>query len=76
VGVHFTMPLAGRARLRVVDAAGRTVAVLHDGRAEAGTTRISWDGRKADGQWLPAGLYFLHLETHGGAMTQRLVLTR
>jgi len=76
VGVQFTLPRPGPARLQIVDLAGRAVVTLHDGPAAAGATGISWDGRAADGRRVPPGLYFLHLEALTGAVSQRLVLMR
>ena len=76
VGIQFTMPRSGPARLQVVDLAGRAVATPHDGPAVVGTTRVEWDGRAVHGWRVPPGLYFLHLQSPDGTATQRLVLTR
>ena len=76
VGILFTMPRPGPARLQVIDLAGRVVVNLHDGPAVAGATRVPWDGRAVNGRMVPPGLYFLHLQSSGGTITQRLVLTR
>jgi uncharacterized membrane protein len=76
IGVEFTMPRPGPARLQIVDLAGRAVATLHDGPAAAGATRMLWDGRAADGRLVPPGLYFLHLQAPTGVVSQRLMVTR
>ena len=76
VGVQFTMPRPGPARLQVIDLAGRAVATLHDGPAAAGATRIPWDGRAVDGRLLSPGLYFLHLQAPTGTVSKRLIFVR
>jgi hypothetical protein len=55
--------IASATRLRILSAAGRTVA----GRElNAGTTEIVWDGRDASGRTVPSGVYLLHWEEAGG----------
>jgi hypothetical protein len=48
-------------QLRIWDVAGRQVVTLLDGRLEAGTHRVRWDGRDAQGRPVPAGAYFFRL---------------
>lgn len=76
VGVQFTMPRAGPARLLVADLTGRAVATLYDAPAGPGATRARWDGRSSDGNLLPPGVYFLRLQTSAGVVSGRLVLVR
>jgi len=61
--IVFSLPTAGRARIEVLDVAGRLVRVLHDGTLAAGSRRISWDGRASSGARVPAGLYFVRLSS-------------
>jgi immune inhibitor A len=55
---------ADRSRLsvRVYDSLGRAVRDLHDGPAEAGTLRLAWNSRRADGSRLPSGVYTVRVE--------------
>lgn len=67
--VRLTLDAASRVRVTVVDAAGRTVAVLHDGLAGAA------------GAWsVPAGLapgvYVARAETAGGVRSVRFSIAR
>src|SRR5262249_17080611 len=48
--IRFSVPRRERARVRVLDVAGRVKAVLLDGWAEAGERTLTWDGRGADGR--------------------------
>jgi hypothetical protein len=74
--VAFALPLAGRARLAVFDAAGRRVRTLLDGPLPAGPQRARWDGRDDAGTPAPAGLYFIRLEHGGVVRSARLALLR
>jgi hypothetical protein len=67
----FTLPAAGPVSLRVIDLAGREVAVLAEGVQAAGRHEVVL--RAAD--W-PAGLYVVVLQTAGGVARQKVLLLR
>lgn len=56
----FTLQSAGRARVSVIDLAGRVVATLVDGPLDAGEHELRWTAPA------PAGVYFVRLDTPGG----------
>ncbi len=68
--VSFRLAAPGPATVAVVDALGRTVALLHDGPLGAGTHRFVWGGDA------PPGLYVLRVATADGTQTQPLVRLR
>jgi probable HAF family extracellular repeat protein len=70
----FTLPLAGNVSLRIFDLAGRAVRTLAQGRFEAGSTGLEWDGRDEQGQRLGAGLYWARFESAGLSATARIAL--
>jgi hypothetical protein len=72
----YSLPQAGRLRLKVYSVTGREVAVLVDGMQNAGEYRVRWDGRDREGQLLPAGVYFAQLELGDRIESQKLVLAR
>jgi hypothetical protein len=74
--IRFTLPAAGRVRLSVYDAAGRLVAVLKDGPALAGTTRVSWDGRGRGGAPAATGVYFYRLVAGDQVRTRKMILLK
>ncbi len=51
------------ALLTVVDAAGRLVGVVYDGRLERGPSTVKWVAGLEDGERPPNGVYFFRLET-------------
>jgi len=65
-----------RSEVRILDAQGRTVRLLHDGPLARGSTTLTWDGHGDAGQELGAGLYFLRLSSPLGNYTTRFVRIR
>ncbi len=70
------LPQAGSVQLSVFDLAGRRVVDLVDGALAAGPHSYFWDGRDAQRQPQPAGVYFFRLAYRGHEQTQRVVLLR
>jgi glucose/arabinose dehydrogenase len=60
----------------VYGADGRLVRRLHEGPADEGAHPVSWNGRDAEGQALPAGVYFVRAVAGGAVSTQRVTLLR
>ena len=70
--IGFELPRAGRARLRILDIGGRTVATLVDGYRADGRQAAIWQGRTGAGGTAPAGIYFARLESDGESRNVRL----
>src|SRR5205085_2974653 len=73
--IDFEMPRAGAVRILVADVAGRIICPLLEGSRPAGRTTLSWDGRDASGSRIPAGVYFVRMETSERVM-RRFVRVR
>ena len=65
--VRFALPEAGPARVEVLDALGRRVALLADGERAAESHAVTWDATA-----LPAGVYLVRLTTERGTTTARI----
>ncbi|MCC6350365.1 MAG: S8 family serine peptidase [Candidatus Eisenbacteria bacterium] len=76
VRLAFTLPRAGRATLRVLDAQGRLVRTLLDGTLPAGAHAVTWDARDERGMAASPGLYFARIESAGVAGTRRIARVR
>jgi hypothetical protein len=59
--------------LSVIDPLGREVRMLESGRLPAGHSARVWDGLRADGTRVPAGLYLVRLRSEGRELTRRIV---
>lgn len=69
--IEFTMPLAGHAKLSVLNVLGQTVATLHDGVATAGNHSIAFAQED-----LSTGIYFYKLETAQSTLIRKMLLLK
>ncbi len=69
----LVLPEAGRARLEVIDLAGRNIAVVFEGEVSAGRRNVTWNGAGRSGR-LPPGAYFASLSVGGARAVRRLVV--
>jgi len=74
--VSFRLGQPEYVRLSVIDASGRTVRTLQQGMMDAGDYNRSWDGRGERSGDVPAGVYFVRLQTSKGITTHRLAVMR
>jgi hypothetical protein len=73
-GVTFQwfLPVAGSARLAVFDARGRLMSAW-SGNLAAGTKSVAWDLRDTRGIRVPAGVYYVRLESGTERRVRRFV---
>jgi hypothetical protein len=74
--VSFSLPEAGKARVRILDPSGRVVRTLVNRTYGAGTHTVSWDGRGRDRKPVAAGVYFAVVEAGGSLRSVKLVRTK
>ncbi|MDZ7414098.1 MAG: T9SS type A sorting domain-containing protein [candidate division KSB1 bacterium] len=75
VTIPLCVPADAEGVLEVVDALGRTVAVVWQGRGSSEWREARWDGR-AEGLPAPSGLYLLRLRTDVSVVSQKVALVR
>ena len=74
--LSYELPVAGPARLDIVDVTGRLVTTLVERAERGGTHEVTWDGR-AGGQPIAPGVYFARLAGAGMASAQcRITIVR
>jgi hypothetical protein len=73
---QLELPRPARVRLTICDLNGRIVASAIDGPLAAGSHRLTWNGRLADGGSAARGVYFYRLEAEGKLAEGKLVWTR
>jgi hypothetical protein len=76
VVVPFRLDAAGRAELVVYDVLGQPVATLASTWFDAGSHRVTWDGRNAAGRTVASGVYVVRLRADSGQAVTRLLLLR
>jgi hypothetical protein len=72
----LSLPAATRARVEVLDLAGRLLAVLHEGDLAAGTHVLQWDGRDRDRRAVPPGVYLVRARAANATVVRRIVRMR
>ncbi len=70
-GISFTLPAAGKIRLRVFDLLGKEIATLASGMYEAGEHRVTFDAKD-----LPGGIYVYRLEAGAYTATRKMTLIK
>ena len=68
--ISFSLPEAMSVELAIYDVSGRSVAVLADGRLEAGEHACVWDGKNTDGRRVSPGIYMVQM-TAGSFLESR-----
>ena len=63
-------------QVEALGVAGTRVCSIRTPAAAAGSTRLAWDGRCADGATAPAGVYFARVSAIGRSATVRFVRLR
>ena len=74
--IDFALPHRSDVTLVVYDVLGRRVAVIFQGREEAGKHSVRWEGIDGSGRPVGAGTYFLRLTAGDFTQTRRMVLIR
>lgn len=74
--IRFTVPVSGNVRVSLYDPQGRLMAVPLQEELLAGSIEARWDGRDERGDRVRAGVFFVRVETMGGAGTATAVVLR
>ena len=75
--VAFDLPRAlSRARVSIIDPAGRSVALLHEGFLPSGRSTLPWNGTDAAGQRLAPGTYHVQLISPEAVAAQPILVVR
>ena len=74
--IMFDMPNAGDVRISVFNVLGQNVTDLIDGRMEAGTHEVVWNGKDRDGATVASGIYFYRIDTDQYSETKKMMLLK
>jgi len=69
--IEYSLPRASTIKLAVYDMNGREVAVLAEGRVEAGAFRASWEAGNVN-----SGVYMIRLTHDGGSSSRKVILVK
>jgi len=73
ITVGYLLSDSAPVRLSVYDVLGRHVRTLVDGIEGPGVHMQLWDGASSDGSPMPAGTYFIRLESDGVSVAQKVI---
>jgi hypothetical protein len=76
LSIRYQLAQASAVSLLLYDAAGRLVRTLADGVKEPGYYMVQWDGRDDLGRKVPAGVYFVTLQTQDYNKVEKAILLR
>jgi hypothetical protein len=74
--IVYSLPEAGKVKIRIYDAAGCFVKTVADGNETAGEHSTVWNGRDYKGAEVSSGVYFVRYETGGTVCTSKIVLLK
>jgi flagellar hook assembly protein FlgD len=74
--IRFELPQQEMVELSIYNLAGQEVTTLANGRREAGSYALRWDGRGEDGRELASGVYLCRLRAGEKVVTRKLLLIR
>ena len=74
--ISFFLPQASPVSLRVFSVTGQLVKVLADGPHDAGTHRVSWEGKDLNEMEVASGVYFYRLEAEAFSGNGKVILVR
>lgn len=73
--IEFYLKESGSIKLSVLDVAGKTVAILHDGKMAAGKHNITWDIKSNKTGSITSGNYFVKLESEKLNEVKKIIVT-
>ena len=76
MSIRYQLARESRVTLSMYDAAGRVVRTFNDGLKEPGYYTVTWDGRDDIGRKVPAGVYFVKLETADYNKVEKAVILK
>jgi hypothetical protein len=74
--IGFDLPVTSHVRLAVYDPSGRAIASLVEGRCEAGSHQVRWDGNDAHGRAMSSGVFLVRLIWERGSESRKMLLVR
>jgi hypothetical protein len=74
--IRFDAPRSSWVRIQIYDARGRLVQALVNDTVLPGTHDVWWRGRRASGEAVPSGIYYVTMEAENIRQTMKIMLLR
>lgn len=76
VNLNFTLPYAGKVKIKVYNIAGQMVRQIIDGALTKGSHKLTWNGNDDSGKSLNSGKYILRIEINKEVINKVVVLVK
>ncbi|MCK4641077.1 MAG: T9SS type A sorting domain-containing protein [Candidatus Marinimicrobia bacterium] len=74
--ISYDLPDDGFVDLSVYNMRGEKVTTLIQGKQEAGSYRMNWDGTSQSGDMVASGIYFLRIASGSYSRTNKMIFIR
>jgi len=74
--IEFALPQHETVKLEVYDILGRLVSTLANSDMPAGTYRVVWNGKDANGQSVASGLYLYRLQAGSFTSVKKMLMLK
>jgi hypothetical protein len=74
--VEYSLKTRGPVSLKVYDVTGRLVRTLAEEIQEAGSHKVTWDGKDSSGRKVASGVYFCRFKAGESSSVNKMVLLK
>lgn len=74
--ISFGLPQASAVELAIYNVLGQNVRTLVNGKMEAGSHTVTWDGRDGSGSQVSSGVYFYRITANNYSATKKMLLLK
>lgn len=74
--ISYDLALGSQVSLKIYNSLGQLVKTLVDSHQNAGAYLVKWEGLDNDGNILPAGIYFVKLQTEDFSFVRKMALVK
>jgi hypothetical protein len=71
--IRYTLERPVDVRLAIYNVQGQVVTVLDEGRRDAGSHEVTWNGQDSDGKTVAAGTYFYEIQAGGVRESKKMI---
>jgi flagellar hook assembly protein FlgD len=71
--IRYTLERPVDVKLTIYNVQGQVVTVLDEGRRDAGSHDVTWNGQDADGKTVAAGTYFYEIQAGGVRDSKKMI---
>ena len=74
--IEYQLPKYSNVSVSIYDINGKLINILHDGRQEAGSYKLNWDGTDYSGKVSASGLYIIQMRAGQFSDDKKVILLK